>query len=428
LDDTAGTAISDEIGTIGDGTISGSDYILNQDGVESGSKSIYFGGTDQIDLPDGFADFTNGVTLEAWCKPNVDSTPPRIIELAVNSNGDDHIQIIVFDTVNDLYASADDTGGALEVNGMIENGVWKHFIFRILPDYTKELWVNGVKVGTNDGTSMPSNITRTINLIGYSSMGGDRYFKGNLSHIAIYDYPLSEEDIWKHMRRGFSTSAITMKSIIKSDSPSFYWTFDRLKTVNEEINDKHLTLNGAVTYNKNSVVINEGSVGNNYLYNNDVHVNLADTGSWALEFSFRTVADHTTGIIVSEWDQGTNTGTYKVQLEAAGVMKCYLATGASSLDSTADYSDGEWHHVVITAYDGTFDLYVDDVLEDTLATSLTYETNRFTIGNDSTADVGTYLDEETHIDDVAIYPINMAEFKIEEHYNQFVKKKGTLQT
>jgi len=427
--DVSGVNIIDSIGTIGNGIISGTSYTLDNDGING--KSIYLDGVDSfIDLPDGFNDFTNGLTFEYWAKDETVKNDSRIVEIASGANGVNSISSHRNNSTNNLKFDATGTGSNINLSNILELGVWKHYVMRILPNFTKELWVNGNLQSTVAGTSLPVTILRTLNYIGKSTYSGDDYYNGYISDVAIYDYPLSIEDINKHAKRSFTTSAITLKSTILNDNATVYYTFDRLKTITEELDNinNNLSLNGSVIYDKNSIVINQGVVGNNYLFNNNVHVNPQSTNLWSIEFSFKTINNHATnGVIVSEWNEGLATGTFKIQLEAGGVLKCYLNNSAVSINATSfDYNNSKFNHVVLICENNNFELFINNVSRGTLSSSIVYSNNEFTVGNCEDHLVSTYLEHETHIDDLAIYEHVLTPLQIETHYNKFVEKKDTL--
>ena len=428
MDDTTGTTIVDASGNGRDGTISG-DYLLGQQAMETDSKSIWFGGTNAyIDLPDGFDSFPDGITIELWSKAGATSNWARFVSLATTAeSGTNEIRLARNSTTENLNGYANGTTTqTLEAAGAIQNNVWEHYVFRIdLATGIGTMWDSGGQVASASGFTAIPNILRTLNYIGRSNFAADAYFFGNMSHVAIYDYPLPDEDILKHAFRGQSRNHATFKGLIESDNPVAYWTFDRLQGLADEIGNISFNVNGTHVIQKNALVLNDAAVGNNYLYTDQFSLAPTDT-NFSIEFGFKCPTTQTDAVLVSQWDEAGNDGSIKIALMATNKIVVYMNDNTASISSTTDYNDGKWHHVVVT-YDGTeIALYVDGVPEAYYTITMNHPTYDFVVGNTSDGDASWHLESRAEIDDVAIYYEQILPARVEDHYSAFEDKKGTL--
>lgn len=425
MNDTVGTQATDISGNGRHGTITGG-VTLDKGAMEPGSKAFDFDGTDGfIDLPDGYDDLTNGFTLEVWVNYDSYQNWSRVFDVSSAANGFDSVRLANETTGSNLQftiedSSSNNTTTAVRNGGWIA-GNWQHIVCRITPDGNVSVWLHGHKLVELTGQTLPPVITRTLNFIGRSSHSADSYFNGQMSTLATYMYPLSDEDIHKHAYRGYQIAFETLRSNILKDKPLVYWTFDRVETNEDIVGAKTLDVTGSVDYHRNSVVFNEGIIGNNYMQYN---APIIPAGAWSLEFGFKTGVTNTDGVLVSEWNEAGDTGSFKVQLESDNLIKLYIGSSLVSISSTTTYNDGLWHYVVITN-DGSdnFKLYVDGVEEASISSSMTVSSHNFTVGNTSDGHVNTHLEGETWVDDLAVYSGELSPVRIDKHFEMFEKKK-----
>ncbi len=429
MDDIVGTNVPDSSGNSNDGTIIGSNYSIGLSAMEKSSKSISLLGTDAyIDMPDGF-DGLSEFTISMWVKINSTGSYARLMDCTTAASNANNDAIILYRNSTTSTIAANFTGSStslMKTNG-INNSTWTHYIYRLKSDGTGELWVNGYLADSdNQGTSIPQNL-RTDCYIGKSSYASDDLLNANVSHVAFYDYAIPTEEVKKQAYRGFTVPLETMRSRIKSDNPFAYWTFDRLKDLTDDIQDVDFVATGTHSISKNSLVLNGGVIGNNYLQTPDITVNQNNTGAWSFEVSVKTDTINTDGVVISEWNQATTDGVFKLCLDSGGFFRLYVASELSFIQSSIQYNDDKFHHVVVT-YDGTtIKLYVDNSFESSVNTTLNYVVgNALTVGNTSDGDVSWFLEDETHIDDLALYDYELELQQIDNHYNKFVEKKDTL--
>ncbi|MGH9267023.1 MAG: LamG-like jellyroll fold domain-containing protein [Acidimicrobiales bacterium] len=160
-------------GTTGAGVYS-TGVSLDQAGATSSDedRSASFNGVDSsLRLSDGLADFTNGLTLEAWVYPTSVGRYQRIFDLG-RGQGQDNIILSRLDTTNSLYFGVH-RGGTdqwFSVPNAIELNRWQHFAVTLTASGTATIYKDGASLGSAS-IWLPNNIVRTSNLIGSSNWG-----------------------------------------------------------------------------------------------------------------------------------------------------------------------------------------------------------------------------------------------------------------
>lgn len=138
-----------------------------------------------------------------------------------------------------------------------------------------------------------------------------------------------------------------------------------------------------------------------------------DYGSWmnvtdlTLECLFKTTESGTYRNFIVR-DSGFSNRHWNLRLKPDGHMQTELITGAiPNVNSSAALNDGNPHHIAVT-YDGAnLKMYVDGVLDDTEATSVTIPTSVQDI------QLGTMTG---HLDEVAIYGTALSAARITAHF------------
>lgn len=427
LNEVSGNIASDSSGNGRDGDIIGG-VVLDLDGPNNELKSFEFNGVDgYIDLPDGY-DFNinDGITFEFWVNSDYLGTFPRLMSVGTSlTENANRIQTGINST-NSYISISNSSSVTINSGSFINkpsNSEWSHVVFTV-KDQNSQLWINGFKYADEITlTESIPQILRTENFIAKSIRSSDSYFGGKLSNVSIYDCKLPEEEIIKHSSRGFTLLNKTMKSVIENSSPKYYFTFDRLKQFQNETNENAtLLLNGSVDIKRNSLVINNGVPGNNYLSSSDISIRDSVDG-WSVELSIKIGQTIPNGILVGQWNTAGDVGTFKLQTNNSNLLSLHINDELSQISSTTLYSDDIWHHIFIVHENNSTRLYIDGSLENSINGSINYSTFDFSIGNSSDGHTTTFLNSETHIDDLAIYEYALNTSKVEEHFNQFLKKK-----
>ena len=176
---------------------------LTTDRNSNSNEAYNFDGTDDyIDLPDGFADFTGGLTFAVWA--NVNETSGRNFQRFINLSTGSNVDLIYFGqygTTNQLAMESYNSGTATSAgdpartsSSAISTGTWQHFVVT-QTGTTFNFYVNGSLVSSTGATFANRNVTRTFNTLGLSEFSGDAKYKGSLDEIFIYGRVLSDAEI-----------------------------------------------------------------------------------------------------------------------------------------------------------------------------------------------------------------------------------------
>ncbi|NEQ45429.1 MAG: DUF4347 domain-containing protein [Leptolyngbya sp. SIOISBB] len=200
------TAWADQSGNGQNGT--GFGDLTRNVGVLNGNDTIEFDGTgDYFDVDDGFADFTGGVTAFVVARPDNRGTPEnftRFFHFDVPGNvPTDATNAILFyrhqNTDNLGYATVGAVANNFDLSQTFGGGVIDNSEFQILgvvqDDTTAEVDFlrNGESRGTANGVPLPTNVTRTRNLIGRShDPANDPDYDGQIAEILIFNDDLTD--------------------------------------------------------------------------------------------------------------------------------------------------------------------------------------------------------------------------------------------
>ena len=176
--------------------------------VGDNDPAVYLNGVSgHLDLGDGYADFTGGLTLEAWVYPKAVGAHQRIFDLG-NGSPSENIIFGRSGTTNDVYFKvyrgttkvADVTAPAALVLDQ-----WQHLAVTMTTAGAITIYRNGTVIGTGTG-QLPNNLTRTLNRIGKSNWANDAFFTGRVDEAAIYRHALAAGRIAEHHRVGTDSS------------------------------------------------------------------------------------------------------------------------------------------------------------------------------------------------------------------------------
>jgi YD repeat-containing protein len=168
-------------------------------------RSAQFDGRgDYVDAPDGFANFTSGMTLEAWVKPTAATSWGRVFDFG-NGPDADNLLLARYSTTNDGVLSvkrgAADT--TLSAPGLFAvDGAWHHIVATVTAAGVATVYKDGSSVATVAGFNVPLNVSRTNNYVGRSNWTGDPTFEGFIDEPAVYDKALTAARVTAHYQAG----------------------------------------------------------------------------------------------------------------------------------------------------------------------------------------------------------------------------------
>ena len=161
--------------------------------IEADSALILDGVDDHLQLPNGFADLSQGFTFSVWANAEEVGDYARFFDFG-NGSSSDNIIVAREASTNNLrfWIFRGGSSTSIAAPDVLELDTWQ-LITATYDGTTMRLYVDGVEVAT--GSSSPPNvIERTANYIGRSNWNND-YFKGRLDQVEILDRPLTATEI-----------------------------------------------------------------------------------------------------------------------------------------------------------------------------------------------------------------------------------------
>lgn len=332
------------------------------------NNSLLFDGTDDhADLPDGFSDFTGGLTLELWAYPTAAQNYARFINL---SNGAPNNNIVfgrTGTTTNLAFVVCNGTAScptAVTATGVLELNKWQHFVVTQSAAGAVTIYKNGVSVAT--GTqNVPTNISRTINYIGRGAWVTDSYYKGNMDGVRIYNRLISSDEVTAHYRSG-----IGPKKIPTDTNQLAAYNFDESSgstSTDASGNSMTATLVSSPSFQINNVPYKNSNNYAIYSPNSNGYITVpaaASTNTNTTNFTMEAwVKARSTG--AWRWIMGKNNSGNWLGINSSGYLNFSTSRGVNNTSSTAYVTDEKWHHVAVTFDTGTLKLYMDGKNTDT---------------------------------------------------------------
>jgi hypothetical protein len=154
------------------------------------------GAADYVDLPDGFADLTTGLTITLWAKPTDAGSYARFIDWG-NGAASDNIMFYRFGTADTLAFNVyqgGTAGTALQAPQALEQNVWQFLAVTMDGSGQAALYKNGRLLQT--GTVLvPNVVVRTSNYIGESNWEADALYEGLMDEVKVYNYAMTPDQI-----------------------------------------------------------------------------------------------------------------------------------------------------------------------------------------------------------------------------------------
>ncbi|MCE5185235.1 MAG: DNRLRE domain-containing protein [Planctomycetaceae bacterium] len=169
-----------------------------------GQAMTFDGVDDYIDLPDGFADFSAGMSITVWANPTAAANWGRFIDFGNFNTDPTPLQInnILFTrvgTTNTLrFDTASGTPNLFEVADAFTQNEWQMFVVTMSETGAVTIYKNGLSIGTGT-VGIPAVVTRTFNYIGESNWSTatppDAKYAGMMDDLRVYNHPISAIDV-----------------------------------------------------------------------------------------------------------------------------------------------------------------------------------------------------------------------------------------
>jgi microcystin-dependent protein len=206
FDEVENGKVVDESGNDYDGTLQGAPALVPDDMF--GSCLHFTRNGDYVALPALQADFTNGLTIEAWANYAAFEEWSRIIDFR-NSAGTDGLVLANEETTANLVLEIFVNGAlsTIKAAGALRTGQWLHLAATVEAKGNATLYVNGQAVQSGGQLALPSGATLSSNAIGKSNTDSDGYFRGKIASLRVYNRALAAEEIAKDMEADKAASA-----------------------------------------------------------------------------------------------------------------------------------------------------------------------------------------------------------------------------
>jgi len=155
-----------------------------------GQALIFDGVDDYVDLPDGFSDFSAGMSIAVWAYPTAVNNWARFIDFASAAEGPDDILFGRNAGTNTLRFDFAPWPGAVDATEALALNTWQMFVVSMNQDGAVVIYKNGLPVATGTMAKLPNVATRTSNFIGESNYATDALYAGMMDDMRIYNYGL----------------------------------------------------------------------------------------------------------------------------------------------------------------------------------------------------------------------------------------------
>ena len=159
------------------------------------SAYAFDGLDDYIDCPDGFADFSNGITISYWSCQEAFNNWSRIIDFGNGSRSDNIIITPAALGSNALQFQVyrGSSSSNIRLQNVISLDTWSFWVAEVNSSGYAKVYKDNVLIGQGD-IGIPNNIERINNYIGRSNWAADGYYDGKIDDLRIYNRLLFEEE------------------------------------------------------------------------------------------------------------------------------------------------------------------------------------------------------------------------------------------
>ncbi len=178
---------NDESGNLLNADVYGASLTTDRFGNED-SAYEFDGVDDYIDCPDGFADFSNGITISYWSYQEAFNSWSRIIDFGNGSRSDNIILTPAALGSNSLQFQVyrGSSSSNIRLPNVIDLNNWTFWLAEIDVSGYAKVYKNNVLIGQGN-IGIPNNIERINNYIGRSNWAADGYYQGKIDDLRIYN-------------------------------------------------------------------------------------------------------------------------------------------------------------------------------------------------------------------------------------------------
>lgn len=424
LDEPSGATAADTAGT-DDLTLNGG-YTRGVTGALASNTATSFNGVDAFGATATAIPGPNTFSVEAWFR-TTSKTGGKIISFGDrktgnSSNYDRHVYMDAQGKV--WFGVWNSAAYTVNTPKALNDGQWHHVVGTMGAGGVT-LFVDGLKVGTNSGTSVAQAYSGYWRVGGDSAWNGNNYFKGQIDEPAVYPTVLSYDQVQAHYVASGRALAVQPRptdsygAAVYNANPSIFWRLDEASgsaavDTSRESNDGQYVggrtpgVAGAVP-SGTAVSFDgvSGGVGASRSWDNPTQ--------YSLQTWFRTTTTRG-GKLIGFGSASTGpSASYDrhVYMFDDGRLRFGTWTGQENdADTTTAYNDGRWHQMVATQGPDGMKLYVDSVLVATNPqTSAQAYVGYWRVGGDAVWGGSSSSYFAGTLDEVAVYdrPLSSAE-------------------
>jgi uncharacterized protein YjiK len=178
---------SDSSSNASHGALMGDPSFTNESAI--GPALDFDGIDDYVDVEDGFADFSGGITVSAWVRVEAFQSWARIVDFGNDANVDNFFLSRWSTGDGCLWDIRDGVGPG--ANSLYKDDVftlnrWQHVAATIANDasHSAAIYLDGQQVATG-AVTLPRNVVRTRNYIGESNWTDDGFHEGQMDEVRI---------------------------------------------------------------------------------------------------------------------------------------------------------------------------------------------------------------------------------------------------
>ncbi len=333
----SGTTVRDLSGAGNNGTLTNGP--TKTEGVLGQAMTFASG---QTMLISGDIAFSTGASISFWMKAPRFSNHHGIMDWGNDSYGSGTGTYIHYNNSADVKMYFVPNGWAngsisADVSDVTDNSIWSYWVL-VADGSQLKLFKQGSLVTTSSYTSPDKALTAIA-----SYDGGQMDFNGTLEDFRVYNRALSADEIYKMYKVGAgSTMNVDTVTPDLERGLAGYWPLDNGSGVTASdlsVNGNNGTLNNGPTWGSGKIGGAVVSDGVDDSISIPTGVNLAGNSFTVSAWAKR----NTTGADDMFFTQGIAVGNYGLLLGFRSTNTFTCAFYANDLDTTATYTDSEWH-------------------------------------------------------------------------------------
>ena len=309
-----------------------------------GTAASFNGSSSYINLGSASSLVSTNFTFSAWIKTTATSTDwiigtninPYYSKVGVRSEGDG--------TLTCRYGNYTSNENAFSSSyNTINNGEWHHIVY-FINQTTAKLYIDGSLDTTHTLTVTPTtngNLTLGTYYNDSNNSYGSAAFEGTLDQVRIFNKELSSSEITTLYNEPSNLGTASTTDIFDDGSGVALYEFEKGAIDTGGTNGY---IGRAGVFNGSSSVID---LGNNSSNNSSI----ISASLW-----FKTSGHSSTATLINNGGANSGETGYFLGLTSNGYIRFNIT---SSVDGTINYADGEWHNVVMTINNGSYNIYID---------------------------------------------------------------------